>query len=109
MATLQGQYKAAIKHGLLDQSVTEEQFAGILGDPKQRKAYYNNSNQIKQGAYGTYDSFSKAADEILAAYRHPQAPATAEPVATPQVPTMPVGAAADSTDAAVAMLMDSNR
>lgn len=109
MATLQGQYKAAIKHGLLDQSVTEEQFAGILGDPKQRKAYYDNSNQIKQGAYGTYDSFSKAADEILAAYRQPQAPATAEPVATPQVPTMPVGAAADSTDAAVAMLMDSNR
>lgn len=110
MATLQGQYKAAIKHGLLDQSVTEEQFAGILGDPKQRKAYYDNSNQIKQGAYGTYDSFSKAADEILAAYRQPQVPATAEPVATPpQVPTMPVGAAADSTDAAVAMLMDSNR
>lgn len=110
MATLQGQYKAAIKHGLLDQSVTEEQFARILGDPKQRKAYYDNSNQIKQGAYGTYDSFSKAADEILAAYRQPQVPATAEPVATPpQVPTMPVGAAADSTDAAVAMLMDSNR
>lgn len=108
MATLQGQYKAAIKHGLLDQSVTEEQFAGILGDPKQRKAYYDNSNQIKQGAYGTYDSFSKAADEILAAYRQPQVPTT-EQVAAQQVPTMPVGAAADSTDAAVAMLMDSNR
>ena len=109
MATLQGQYKAAIKHGLLDQSVTEEQFAGILGDPKQRKAYYDNSNKIKQGAYGTYESFSKAADDILAAYRQPQAPAAEQAVAPQEVPTMPIGAAADSTDAAVAMLMDSNR
>ena len=101
MATLQGQYKAAIKKGLLDQSVTEEQFVQILENPKQRKAYYDNANQIISGAYGTYDSFSAAADEVLAAYKSQ----VNQPTPPQAVPTMPVGTAADSTDAAITMLM----
>lgn len=110
MATIKGQYNAAIRDGLLSADITEEQFVGILQDPNTRKAYYDNSNKIIPNAYGDYDTFSKGVDSVLATYRQPQSPATAEPVATaPQVPTMPVGAAADSTDAAVAMLMDSNR
>ena len=105
MATLQGQYKAAIKKGLLDQSVTEEQFVQILKNPKQRKAYYDNANQIISGAYGTYDSFSAAADEVLAAYKSQVKQPTPTQEAPQAVSTMPVGAAADSTDAAITMLM----
>lgn len=105
MATLQGQYKAAIKKGLLDQSVTEEQFVKILENPNQRKAYYDNANQIISGSYGTYDSFSTAADEVLAAYKSQVKQPTPTQEAPQAVSTMPVGAAADSTDAAITMLM----
>lgn len=67
--TVQGQYKAAIREGLLDPSVTEEQFVEILLDKHMRKAYFDNSNKIIPNAYGDYDSFCKGVDRVLAAYK----------------------------------------
>ena len=104
MATLSGQYKLAKDNGLLHASVTEEGFATFMKDPAKRKEYYDYVQKNKPGFYSEWEKFNKNVDDMLAGTAQPSTPAVAQE-APQAVSTMPVGAAADSTDAAITMLM----
>lgn len=103
MATLSGQYKLAKDNGLLHASVTEEGFATFMKDPAKRKEYYDYVQKNKPGFYSEWEKFNKNVDDMLAGTAQPSTPAVAQE-APQAVSTMPVGAA-DSTDAAITMLM----
>ena len=109
--TISELYKKSADRGVLKAGMTEQQFRDNISTEEGLRSYYDYATTTGGMKFHEYDVFKERIgwDKEFNAQPTTQTATTDSVAPAPQVPTMPVGAAADSTDAAVAMLMDSNR
>lgn len=85
MADISKVYDEAVKNGLLDPAVSQDEFKNIMGNAQMRKAYFDFVQEHKRGFYGDdYAKFSSAAERMVGG-----SPAPAAGGATPATPAMP--------------------
>lgn len=85
MADISKVYDEAVKNGLLDPAVSQDEFKNIMGNAQMRKAYFDFVQEHKRGFYGDdYAKFSSAAERMVGG-----SPAPAAGGATPAAPAMP--------------------
>ena len=66
MADISKVYDEAVKNGLLDPAVSQDEFKNIMGDAQMRKAYFDFVQEHKRGFYGDdYAKFSSAAERMV--------------------------------------------
>ena len=88
MADISKVYDEAVKNGLLDPAVSQDEFKNIMGNAQMRKAYFDFVQEHKRGFYGDdYDKFSSAAERMVGGSSAPSAVGAAP--AMPAMPAMP--------------------
>lgn len=109
--TISELYKKSADRGVLKAGMTEQQFRDNISTEEGLRSYYDYATTTGGMKFHDYDVFKERIgwDKEFNAQPTTQTVTTDSVAPAPQVPTMPIGSAADSTDAAVAMLMDSNR
>ena len=85
MADISKVYDEAVKNGLLDPVVSQDEFKNIMGNAQMRKAYFDFVQEHKRGFYGDdYAKFSSAAERMVGG-----SPAPAAGGDTPAAHAMP--------------------
>ena len=85
MADISKVYDEAVKNGLLDPAVSQDEFKNIMGNAQMRKAYFDFVQEHKRGFYGDdYAKFSSAAERMVGG-----SPAPAAGGDTPAAHAMP--------------------